>query len=238
MKITFGSILAASLAVVSHAFAPAQRTAVRTTTTTTQLADRPPSNVSKEEMIWLLEKHSPRTVSPDILSRRGLLKRSTMSIISAVFVTQRFTDKPAFAVAAESNSNLCDPTVSTFRDSTGERLVHIIGTAHISEDSALLVGRVIGEVKPDAVFVELDAKRVKMGMKNAGDEAVENVKKQSSIVDPAPADSVAKKRIGLLDFKGRALETSSKAVGNAISGLYKKLESQGFSAGEEFSIAM
>jgi len=34
------------------------------------------------------------------------------------------------------------------------------------------------------------------------------------------------------------LEASSKAVGNAISGLYKKLESQGFSAGEEFAIAI
>ena len=40
------------------------------------------------------------------------------------------------------------------------RLVYLLGTAHISEVSAELAGRLVRDTHPNAVFVELDLKRV------------------------------------------------------------------------------
>ena len=39
------------------------------------------------------------------------------------------------------------------------RDITLVGTAHISEDSALLVQQVLRQVRPDTVMVELDASR-------------------------------------------------------------------------------
>ncbi|KAL3810695.1 hypothetical protein ACHAXA_004641 [Cyclostephanos tholiformis] len=69
--------------------------------------------------------------------------------------------------AIVSTALLCDPSVSTwvrtYDGLDGEasmRTVHILGTAHISSSSAELAGRMVRDLRPDVVFVELDAKRV------------------------------------------------------------------------------
>jgi pheromone shutdown protein TraB len=41
-----------------------------------------------------------------------------------------------------------------------DRLLYVLGTAHISDVSAQLAQQLIRDVKPDAVFIELDLKRV------------------------------------------------------------------------------
>jgi len=50
-----------------------------------------------------------------------------------------------------------DTDVKTVR--SGEMTVHLVGTAHVSERSRQLVERVIRQVRPDVVCVELDEKR-------------------------------------------------------------------------------
>jgi pheromone shutdown protein TraB len=49
--------------------------------------------------------------------------------------------------------------VSVWRQPVTGRIIYLVGTVHISIASAELVGNVIDNVRPDAVFVEWDAKR-------------------------------------------------------------------------------
>ena len=165
------------------------------------------------------------------LSRRDWFQSSTVSTSIAAFVA--CFAQADNAVAFDESAPLCEPTVSIFKKDG--RMVYLVGTAHISDDSAKLVGKIVQDVKPDAVFVELDAKRVKMGMKNSDDNSVDAVKRKSEELDPAAA---LPKKPSPFDLKARAVQAGSQAVGKLISGLYKKLESQGFSAGEEFVIAI
>jgi TraB/PrgY/gumN family len=58
------------------------------------------------------------------------------------------------------NEAVCDPTVSVWRNGRDDRLVYLLGTAHISQVSAELAGTLVRTVHPNAVFVELDLKRV------------------------------------------------------------------------------
>ena len=169
------------------------------------------------------------------ISRRSWFRRSSLTFVASnEIISKMFRGDVAYAMDDVDENPLCDLTVSAFRK--GDRIVYLIGTAHISEDSAKLVGKVVRKVQPNAVFVELDAKRVKMGMKNSNEEDVEAVKRKSDELDPPP--SISNKKAKLFDLKGKATEAAGQAVGKAISGLYKKLEAQGFSAGEEFSIAI
>jgi len=146
--------------------------------------------------------------------------------------------------------------------------VHILGTAHISADSAEVAGRLVKETRPQGVFVELDAKRVgrafspekgervadtagvAAGFVGAGGEVapgsggggggesprVEVTRAERGSGDGAVGSS---KRSGwsLNPFQWFQ-KAGSVLVGDALRGLYKNLESQGFSAGEEFVVAV
>lgn len=99
-------------------------------------------------------------------SRRQWL-RDAMGSSAATACSAAALLRPASANAAASASAAplvvstaatCDPTVSCWtRDN---RLVYILGTAHISSASADLAGQLVKDAHPDAVFVELDLKRV------------------------------------------------------------------------------
>jgi hypothetical protein len=64
----------------------------------------------------------------------------------------------------QATKALCDPTVSVWQiggtTSAPGRTIVLLGTAHISQLSAELAGTLVREIRPDAVFVELDLKRV------------------------------------------------------------------------------
>ena len=68
------------------------------------------------------------------------------------------------APAARRSSALCDSAVSSWRRVLDGHAVYLIGTAHISEESAALVRRTMAEVKPSAVMVELDRERLPKGL--------------------------------------------------------------------------
>ena len=69
--------------------------------------------------------------------------------------------RPALAALPDivSSKAVCDPTVSVWQRD-GERLLYLLGTAHISEVSAALAASLVRDTLPNAVFVELDLKRV------------------------------------------------------------------------------
>lgn len=66
-----------------------------------------------------------------------------------------------------STIHTCDASVSVWQQPITGRKVYLLGTAHISIASAELAGDVIDDVRPDAVFVELDAKRVQQTVGSA-----------------------------------------------------------------------
>ena len=107
------------------------------------------------------------------IDRRGLLCAIGASTVSLRPSIARATT----TVAPSTTSNsalLCDPSVSTWirtydDDSLARmRTIHILGTAHISSSSAELAGRLVKELRPDVVFVELDEKRVSRAIPASG----------------------------------------------------------------------
>ena len=68
------------------------------------------------------------------LTRRAWIRSSSFSVGGAA-ISSWILVKPSHSAAADI-SVLCDPSVSTIRH--GRRVIHILGTAHISADSAQL----------------------------------------------------------------------------------------------------
>jgi pheromone shutdown protein TraB len=105
--------------------------------------------------------------------------------------------------------------------------VHIVGTAHISSESADLAGRLVREAKPDAVFIELDATRLSRAF-------------QGGIPPPgiriALQDEKGNLQLGVTQKTGLAERLLIKFI-NAASNpsMYRKLEMSGIPVGEEVS---
>ena len=122
-------------------------------------------------------RSTARPSSSPLLSRRwavgglsGLLATAPLSSLRAASASTAEAAAPARALP----NALCDSSVSVVQ--TARQEITLVGTAHISADSALLVQRVLRQVKPDTVMIELDASRAgkllaKRPSAGAGDEA-------------------------------------------------------------------
>jgi hypothetical protein len=211
-------------------------------------------------------------------NRRQWIAETSSSIASLLSI---ISSNPKLAIAdtltqidSSVPSCLCDPSVSTFRKNG--RIIHILGTAHISSVSADVAGQLVREVKPSAVFVELDAKRVarivpkeKRGIdassgkdtaptvRRVSMSSLENAPESTGVVNssnllndkiisdtraPVPSTAMtvpsATGMFNPFNLKEKLLNKASQLVGNSIKNLYQKLESEGFSAGEEFAVAV
>ena len=152
--------------------------------------------------------------------------------------------------------SLCDPSVSTWTKSfdNSQRTVHILGTAHISSASAELAGRLVREVQPNVVFVELDVKRVKRAIPglssgektDTGKTAVSEANINSNQSNEQTGTS---SRIAAFSstptssdqsdsMQSPIIDIGSKYVGSAVKNMYGKLESEGFKAGDEFATSV
>jgi pheromone shutdown protein TraB len=195
-------------------------------------------------------------------SRRQWLK----GIIGAAVTAQCIPLLPARAADLVTAKSVCDPTVSVWK--RNGRLIYLLGTAHISSSSAELAGSLVRDTHPNAVFVELDPKRIsgsgilanRVSIGPDGQEVVE--KSTSKVIVPrifTPSDVSPTTRNGdETGVEGTMVATApsppatkekpqafnplvragSMAVGNAIKGMYKKMDSAGFNAGEEFVVAI
>ena len=203
-------------------------------------------------------------------SRRQWLAESATSTatVAVVATATGSTTLPAKALAQESlvlteartktTVSTCDPAVSVWRNPSSGRKVYLLGTAHISDSSAQLAGQLVNDVRPDAVFIELDAKRIKRVSKRNDTSTTSTTTTSrsqsaggreggfpiSGPVESNPVDTTdvaiptTDKKVNLFDLKQRALVVGSAAVGGAIQGMYKKLNKSGFNPGEEFVIAI
>ncbi|KAL9186234.1 hypothetical protein ACHAXT_005472 [Thalassiosira profunda] len=225
---------------------------------------------------------SPRAASISALraesdgcTRRELLSASAAGAAASLLARPSSAEAAATATAPSKASaivsqTLCDPSVSTWTrryDDGSLRTVHLLGTAHISASSAELAGKMVRDLRPDVVFVELDAKRVARaipgGIKGAGGGSADANAANSSGAgesrstlalgnDGAPdrteSTSVAKGSItstpsqaseslksNPFDVESKLVNAGSKVVGDSVKGMYGKLESEGFKAGDEFA---
>ncbi len=171
---------------------------------------------------------------------------------------------PTHAADLIISDAVCDPGVSVWK--RDNRLVYILGTAHISSASAKLAGDLVKDVHPKGVFVELDAKRVsgsgllagRLSNNMEGDGPTSRViipniqrismgnalSSSSSSSDPTSSDSTSSMlasgtvNSGPVPTSNPIMRAASKAVGNSIKSMYQKLDSAGFQAGEEFVVAI
>ena len=181
----------------------------------------------------------------------GILSLPSSSNAATLAVTEIKTEFP---------TSLCDPSISTWKNPANNRVVHILGTAHISEASAELAGVLVKDVRPNAVFVELDRKRISRAMPKGSGEtdagagaaptssSAQNAEIASKLAD-GPNAMAASAGVGSnaatvakqgnpFAVKERVLNAGAKMVGDAIKSMYSKLDDEGFKAGEEFVIAI
>jgi len=116
---------------------------------------------------------------------------------------------PAVAAAIPTSTALCDPTVSAWE--RNGRVIFLLGTAHISSVSAQLAGQLVHDTHPDAVFIELDLKRI--GGSGTMAKQMEATGQRLSI--NASGDEDAKSSRVMISPVGRttpSVESSSTAV--------------------------
>jgi len=214
-------------------------------------------------------------------SRRAWLTKSSSAAVATAASILSSTSNPELVNAAEIATSttaittvdniLCDPAVSIFEHPTKKRTVYLLGTAHISSKSADAAAQLVRDMKPKAVFVELDAKRVGRAIPKPSAEselstvtpptteaassasssspsvttAVSNDNTATPTASPSllpnntiQPDQPTLKKPKFFDLREIALRKGSEVLGNSIKGLYSKLESEGFSAGEEFVVAV
>lgn len=187
-------------------------------------------------------------------------RREWISIITAAGAT--LMPLPSFAATPKikTSDSICDQAVSILRKKN--RLVYVLGTAHISDVSAQLASQLIKDVKPDAVFIELDLKRV-------GGLPFDKIQRKNDRIEiPGPNQSnvivpniiPVSKTMGLSQVQQKAVLASlmdaidfgvseehnqviaSLLVGGnpgaGISQMYSNLSKKGFKPGQEFIVAV
>jgi len=208
-----------------------------------------PSNSNEQIIKDTIETNLQTDKSPiRPCSRRIWLTDTATVAAGLVLGTTTWGSKPAFA----SISSLCDPSVSVLKNYSNNRVVYILGTAHISSNSAKLAGQLVNEIRPDAVFVELDAKRVGRASSKSSSSSssstlpattISNQQDDSSAVtlkgstpstSPSPllttepssatTTTASNNKIGIFNLRERAVEASSQMLGDAIKvGFYKTI---------------
>ena len=211
-------------------------------------------------------------VETSLVSRREWWTRLTSATTASIVGGSLLLVSPQSSRAATlvSTKAVCDPGVSAWKKDN--RLVYLLGTAHISSASAVLAGDLVRDIHPTGVFVELDPKRVK----GSGILATRLQEENPTAVGGSSGRELATSRIivpnieqisenlvatGTMVAEGGVetlpprttrppsssnnipppnpiMKAASQVVGNSIKGMYKKLDSAGFQAGEEFVVAI
>lgn len=91
-------------------------------------------------------------------SRRELFRTLTAGALTLGTAAATKSYPALAAVSSSPPTSVCDPCVTVWRKD--KRLIYLLGTAHISTVSADLAAQLVQDVHPQAVFVELDIKRV------------------------------------------------------------------------------
>jgi hypothetical protein len=202
-----------------------------------------------------------RMASPLVrLSRRNLLLGAGVLPLATQKRVAATVDAPVRPLIASAGVDpLCDPCVTVVRSATGQQIT-LIGTAHISDDSALLVRDVVRAVAPDTVMIELDPSRaakligsapasLRIARPIAADPgevaatATATTAMPSPPIDAPQVAAATTPRFGLGQVAGRVLrgdfrEAGAEAIGAGLSSMYRQLDQLGFQSGQEFVVAV
>lgn len=102
--------------------------------------------------------------SVELPNRMMLTRRAAIG--ASALITGRELFVPSRSWALGPPLPLCDEDVSVLMTSSNKQIV-LVGTAHVSEESATLVRQVIRFVNPDTVMVELDKPRASALLRKA-----------------------------------------------------------------------
>jgi len=193
---------------------------------------------------------------PSLITNRRQWIHGSLATAGAIAST---TSCPTSTIAAQSQKQLwndpsCDPTISVLRNPVNDQMVYILGTTHISEESAQLAGELVRYVRPEGVFIELDAKRVGPIVNNNTSKIISGPKVEEDsltynsqswpksstkgAVSLRPNSSASPQSFTQLSsptsYQSKIMAAGQDAVQKSIRDLYKRLEAQGFSgAGSE-----
>eukprot|EP01041_Mallomonas_annulata_P007761 gene7761-15878_t len=201
------------------------------------------SNIYNKEKLNLHSKTLPESIV--LNTKLEILKaiRKGSLVFGAGSLLLPKSSRATPSTITEKNDT-CSDSVSFLEGPKG-RLVLIIGTAHISEDSALLVRKAILKTKPDTVMIELDPKRVGKinGGKTLNDFGFDV--REDAVLPPAITPNIdTQPKLGvafqslLLVARGWAQAAAGAALGKALSSFYKSIEKLGFTPGGEFAAAV
>jgi pheromone shutdown protein TraB len=145
--------------------------------------------------------------------------------------------------AAPALPPICDSAVDVIANA--DRTYYLCGTAHISQDSALLVRQLIRTVRPDSVMIELDRPRFDALMAKSVAPIFDSPSAQpptaSSAKDASGNPNILSGIWNDLRQPGslgeRIKRTQSNTIGRGLSSLYKSMEGLGFETGDEFRVA-
>jgi len=141
---------------------------------------------------------------------------------------------------------------------SNNKIIYLIGTAHISEASVKLVRETIRSFRPSVVMIELDAKRIgKIGDGKKSLQDLGFILPASSTTSPslavsqADADAVMPVANSMrttnsnnpifgfaAQIAGLAKAAAGAALGTALKSFYASIEKLGFEAGGEFKAAV
>ncbi|KAL3920467.1 MAG: hypothetical protein SGILL_003246, partial [Bacillariaceae sp.] len=163
---------------------------------------------------------------------------------------------PSIANAAAdlvTTKSVCDTTVSVWQKDG--RLIYLLGTAHVSAESAILAGQLVKDTIPSGVFVELDMKRAGGGLaKYLNDFQVSDTTgAKSRLIVPdvqaMTASAADSQVVGSMDGGGTVKKSfagpsksdnnplsilGGKALKKEIGGMYQEIDDAGIKPGEEF----
>lgn len=195
----------------------------------------------------------PSAVNGPAIGRRGALGLGAAAATSGSLLPALLPSAAASAADGVSASagaigaaSVCDPAVSLVRTASGAEIT-LVGTAHISEESAELVRQVIRTVRPDVVMLELDPSRARGLMQRRSPAATTATPSDATaLASPSPSSPPPPPRtpsFGMGQLAGRLIRgdlegAGAQAVGVGLSSLYKQLDSMGFQSGAEFVAAV
>ena len=178
------------------------------------------------------------------LATRALLRTAERAAAAAAVVCMPRPSSAATVDSALRTLPPCDDAVSLLRGPAGNDVV-LIGTAHISEQSAALVRETIRLLSPDVVMIELDPKRI--GRVDSQQQLIDagfllppgTAVPETSSPLPQERSASLSPLAGMFDLFRRVREAAGGIlVGKVLQSFYKSIENLGFEAGGEFKAAV
>ncbi len=142
-----------------------QHSTLRTTPTTALALSQQQQQEGEQQYEVTTTLLAARRRSSSGVDRRAIISTGTGLVaaswlLSAPDRAEAAAAATATATAPKAANALCDDAISHLRNPKTGQEIYMIGTAHISNTSALLVRSTIRELRPQTVMLELDASRI------------------------------------------------------------------------------